>query len=66
VRVFHSFSALSQLLHHVVEGTTEVPDFVIAMGKAYRDIEVPFSEADNLVPKFRHDNLQIITTVSYG
>jgi hypothetical protein len=45
---------------------TEVPDFVIAMGKAYRDIEVPFSEADNLVPKFRHNKPQILVTFGYG
>jgi hypothetical protein len=58
--VFHSFSALSQLLNHMVEDTTEVSDFVIAIPKAYRNIEVAFSYTHNLVLEFRHHKAQIV------
>jgi hypothetical protein len=37
----------------MVEGATEVPDLVIAMAEAYRDIKVSISNADNFVPKVR-------------
>jgi hypothetical protein len=43
----------------MVEGATEVPDLVIAMAEAYRDIKVSISNADNFVPKVRHNKAQI-------
>jgi hypothetical protein len=51
---FHRLTAPVQLLNHMVEDTTEVPNFVIATPKVYPDIEVPFAETDNLALKFRH------------
>jgi hypothetical protein len=45
----------------MVEDTTEVPDFVIAIPKVYRDIEVAFSETDNLALEFCHHKAQIVT-----
>jgi hypothetical protein len=59
---FHSRSALSQLLNHMVEVTTEIPDFVIAIRKTYRDIEVAFAHAHNPASQFGHNSLQVITT----
>jgi hypothetical protein len=66
VQPFHLFSALAQLLDHVVEVTTEVTDFVVAVGKTYRDIEVPFSDPHNLALKFHHNKPQIIATICCG
>jgi hypothetical protein len=63
---FHLFSALAQLLDHVVEATTEVTDFVVAIGKAYGDIEVTFSNAHNLVLKFQRNRSQIVAAFSCG
>jgi hypothetical protein len=62
MQVFHSFSALSQLLNHMVEVTTEIPDFVIAIRETHRDIEVAFADAHNPAPQFGHNSLQVITT----
>src|SRR5580765_434546 len=61
---FHFFSALAQLLDHAVKATTDFADSVVAISKAYRDIEITFPKAHNLAMKFQHNKLQIITTVS--
>jgi hypothetical protein len=66
VLTFHRLSAPAQLLNHMVEDTTEVPDLVIAIPKAYRDIEVPFSDAHNLALKFRHHKAQIVAALGCG
>lgn len=52
------------MLDHVVEATTEVTDFVVAVGIPYRDIEVAFSDAHNLALKFPHNKPEISATVS--
>lgn len=60
---FDLFAALAQLLDHMIEVTTEVSDFVVAVGEANRDIQVPSSDAHNLVLKFHPnfpDHLQFL------
>jgi hypothetical protein len=62
----HFFSAFAQLLNHLVEASSEVTDFVCAIGKAYPDIEVSFSDAHNLVLQFHPDKPEIIATICRG
>jgi hypothetical protein len=63
VQPFYLFSVLVQPMDHVVEGTTEAPEFVVAIVKAHRDFEVTFSHSDNLVAKLPYRTLWIIATV---
>src|SRR5579871_4431785 len=66
VLAFHLLSAHVQLLNHMVEDRTEVPDLVIAISKTYRYIEVPISKTDDLVPKVRNRKLQIVANIGRG
>ncbi len=66
VQMFHTLLALSQLLNHMVEFATEVPDFANAIAEPYRRIEVAFSNLYNLALKFRHDSLQIVANLGRG
>ena len=63
---FHLLSAPVRLLNHMVEDTAEVSDLVTAIPKLYRDIEVPFSETDNLALEFCHHETQIVAAVGCG
>jgi len=62
---FGLVSALAQMMNHAVEATTEVSDSVVAIGEAYRDIQVAFFNTRNLLLEFHNELAATIATVRW-